>query len=215
MASFLKQFTRSLRCSYSAFSGSKQGHPIVLMALLAAGCVPSGQLNRMIAERKANPPEIILPVHHTPTPANINYVYDYEGLFSSLQQRKLDTLLRTFETSNLIPIKLSTVNAAIAAGPADSIGGYNKQSLKDWDFVHGRSKNSMSVTISKSFGRVAVDYGDGVKRFLSDEEVNNAFNNNYFPLAQKGNYFQAVYTTLTTLMDDVRKNVSFNPQPAQ
>lgn len=187
----------------------KSGLLACALCMLLAACNPGKQLSKAVAQRNENPPKVIYPAQHKATPAGINYVYDYEDLFTPAQEKKLDTLLRQFETSNLIPIKINTINTAVATEGASA---YNQQSLKDWDVVHGRSNKSMVITVSKSLQEIKVDYGEAVKKFITKDEV-AAIINAEQNLNDNNSYFNATYNIATNIMNAIRKNINFNPQP--
>lgn len=176
---------------------------------ILASCSSAKSLDQGIHNANKKQPAIIYPAQHKATPDDVNYVYDYEALFSPEQEKKLDTLVRYFEKSNLIPIKINTVTSIIA--PA-GITAFGKQDLQDWDIVHGRSNNSMTIIISKSLNQSLVNFGDGVNRFLSHEEVSQIISMQYQPLAGSGNYFGATYNMVAAITDAIRKNIHFNPK---
>ncbi|GAB3007927.1 hypothetical protein GCM10027051_05130 [Niabella terrae] len=167
-------------------------------------------MNSAVAEKNTDRPGIVQPRQHQPTAADVNFVYDYESLLSPEQQKKLDTIARTFEKSNLIAIKINTISGF--AAPSGTFQ-YNRQDLADWDQAHGGSQKVMVISFSKSLAQAHIDFGAYVGKFLTQEKAAAILDSQYQPLAAKGQYFEGIYNTLNAVTDQIRSNVQFNPRP--
>ncbi|HEX7756723.1 MAG TPA: TPM domain-containing protein [Niabella sp.] len=179
------------------------------------GCSPTRKLDEAVTQRNANGRDVKLqyPQQFVATPANVNMVYDFEQIFSPVEVQKLDSVMHLFERSNLIPIKIVTL------GPGKVMAGdfekNNKSLLKEWDGLHGKAEKSMVISVSKAFNKVAIDYGSFVAKLLPDDQKNNIITAIFIPSFQNGLYYQGTWNGATAIMDAIRKNISFNPQPVQ
>ncbi|MGE9311326.1 TPM domain-containing protein [Niabella sp. CJ426] len=173
---------------------------------LSSACNSSGKVNNTAAKRKTET-KVILPAQQVATPAGINYVYDYENIFTPGEEKKLDSLARVFEKSNLIPIRITTVNDP--AVTAENFDQGNKILLDEWSGIHGKSDRCMSVSISKQLRRIRIDYGPFVSRLLSDDEAKAIVENQFKPSFKQDQFFQGSWNGLNALMDTIRKNIKF------
>ena len=176
----------------------------VLLITIIVSCSPSKRLNQAVIDRKEQGVKVHYPVQAKETPANINMVYDYENIYTPDQEKRLDSLLRNFEKSNLIPIKLVTLNAASMQN--QDFDANNAQLYKEWDLVHGNSGKTMVVTISTEKQKSKNDYGPFVAKFISEAAIADIVQQN-MPAMQRGEFFGATWSGLNQMMDVIRKNV--------
>ncbi|WP_162817803.1 TPM domain-containing protein [Niabella yanshanensis] len=150
---------------------------------------------------------MILPTQQVATPADINHVYDYENIFAPGEEKKLDSLARVFEKSNLIPIRITTVNDPGIT--TDNFDQRNKLLLDEWSGMHGKSDRCMSVSISRQLRRIRIDYGPFVLRLLSDDETKTIVENQFKPSFKQDQFYLGTWNGLNALMDTIRKNIKF------
>ena len=178
---------------------------LILFAVLVS-CNPAKRLNTAVVEKKEKPVNVQFPQQHIVTPQNINFVYDYDQLYTPQQEQKLDSLLRVFEKSNVIAIKLVTLNRA-AMQTAD-FDANNALLYKEWDKVHGGSGKVMVITIMKDEQKTKADYGPFVSKLLSEAELATIIENAR-PVMERGDFFGGTWQGLNQLMDRIRKNIGF------
>ena len=177
---------------------------LVVSAVVIFSCNPSKRINQAVIERKEQGVKVQYPVQAVETPANINMVYDYENIFTANEEKKLDSLLRNFEKSNLIPIKLVTLNSGNMQNK--DFDANNAELYKEWDLVHGKSGKTMVVTISTEQQKSKNDYGPFVAKLISQAEIAKIVEQN-FPAMQRGEFFEGTWNGLNQMMDVIRKNV--------
>lgn len=183
---------------------TKRTFTIATVITLMIACNPSKRLNQAVVDRKERGVKVEFPVQHIATPANINMVYDYENIYTPEQEHKLDSLLRTFEKSNLIPIKLVTLNSANMQNR--DFDANNAALYKEWDLVHGKSGNTMVVTISTEMQKTKNDYGQLVAKFISEAEIAKIVEQS-FQIMRRGEFFEGTWLGLNQMMDSIRQNV--------
>lgn len=176
------------------------------LAVFLFSCNSSGRITRAATKPKTEA-KVILPAQQVATPANVNYVYDYENLFTPAEEKKLDSLVRVFEKSNLIPVKITTVSDA--AVTPENFDQYNKTLLDEWSAVHGKSDRCMSISISKKLQRIRIDYGAFVLRLLSDDEVKTIVENHFNPMFKQDRFYQGTLNGINALTDTIRRNIKF------
>ncbi len=178
---------------------------IFIATLLFSSCGTAKKANTS-AYRKPET-KLILPPQPVATPANTSFVYDNERLFSLSEAKKLDSLVRTFEKSNLISIKLVTVSDA--AVNKENFDAYNKKMLEEWSLLHGNSDKCMVVGISKNLRQIHIDFGPFVEKLLSRAQAGQIIENHFKPWFRQEQYYQGAASGLNALMDGIRKNIRF------
>lgn len=181
-------------------------HLLACLSVFLFACNSSGRINNTAIKSKTDA-KVVLPAQPVSTPADINYVYDYESIFTPAEEKKLDSLIRFFEKSNLIPIKLLTVNDP--AITAENFDQRNKTLLDEWSANHGKSDKCMVISISKNLRRIRIDYGPFVLRLLSDAEAKAIIENQFKPSFMQDQFYQGTWNGLNVLMDTIRKNIKF------
>lgn len=176
----------------------------VILIILFAACSPAKRLNQAVIDRKEQGVKVQFPAQQIATPDNINMVYDYENIYTPEQEKMLDSLLRNFEKSNLIPIKLVTMNSANMQN-AD-FDANNEALYKEWDQVHGKSGKTMVVTISIELQKSKMDYGPFVAKFISEADIANIVEQS-MPAMQRSEFFNGTWNGLNQMMDIIRKKV--------
>lgn len=184
------------------FSGT-----LLLISIFIFSCNPGKRLNAAVHSRDGEGREVKIkyPQQQITTPQNINMSYDFEQLFTADQNKKIDSLVRVFEKSNMITIKLVTL-------PADKVAGGNFDNnnlalLKEWEGVHGNTDKAMVLSISKSLGKVAIDYGPFVGKLLSRNEAEQIITTDVLPALGNGQVFEGVWKGLNDLTDTIRRNI--------
>ncbi|WP_157557922.1 TPM domain-containing protein [Niabella aurantiaca] len=180
---------------------------LLLTTVLLFACNSGRNLNTQVHKRDADGREtnIKYPQQQTVTPQNINMSYDFEQLFTAAQNKQIDSLVRVFEKSNLIAVKVITLPAdKVTAG---SFENNNKNLLKEWAGVHGNTDKAMVISISKGLNKVAIDYGPFVGKLLSRAEADQIISNDFLPALQSGNIFDGAWKGLNDLMDTIRRNI--------
>ncbi|MCF3110491.1 TPM domain-containing protein [Niabella sp. CC-SYL272] len=180
---------------------------LLLTTVLTLACNAGKNLNTQVHERDADGRDVKLkyPQQQTETPQNVNMSYDFEQLFTDAQNKKLDSLVRVFEKSNLITIKLVTLPADKVT--ASSFESNNKNLLKEWAGVHGNTDKALVVSISRGLNKAAIDYGPFVGKLLSRSEADHIINNDFLPALQGGTVYNGVLQGLNDLMDTIRRNI--------
>ena len=169
-------------------------------------CAPAKPSSSEISAKKPQP-KIILPQQPVSTPSHIRFISDNEGLFTPREAQKLDSLVRTFEKSNLISIKLVTVtNPAITKENFDQ---YNKELLEEWGALHGNSSKCIAISISKKLRQISIDTGPFVQQLLSENETQSVIEHHFKPLFRQQQFYQGTVGGLNGLMDTIRKNIKW------
>ncbi|SDE20922.1 TPM domain-containing protein [Niabella drilacis] len=174
---------------------------------LMLSCSSGRNLDTQVHKRDGDGRDVNIkyPQQQTITPQNINMSYDFEQLFTAAQNKKIDSLARVFEKSNLISIRVTTLPAdKVTAG---SFENHNKSLLKEWAGVHGNTDKALVISISKALNKAAIDYGPFVGKLLSRQEAGQIINNDLLPAFQSGSVYDATLKALSDLMDTIRRNI--------
>jgi len=180
---------------------------LLFTTVLMLSCSSGKNLDTQVHKRDGDGRDVNIkyPQQQTVTPQNINMSYDFEQLFTAVQNKQIDSLVRVFEKSNLIAIKVITLPAdKVSAGPFES---NNKNLLKEWAGVHGNTDKAMVISISKALNKAAIDYGPFVGKLLSRQEADQIINSDLLPALQSGSVYDATIKSLNDLMDTIRRNI--------
>lgn len=186
----------------------KSFSPAIIFSLTLIACSTTKRINQAVADRKEQGVKVQFPAQGIATPADINMVYDYENLYTPEEEKKLDTLLRNFEKSNLIPIKLVTLKSANMQNT--DFDANNAALYKEWDQVHGKNGKAMVVTISTEMRKSKVDYGPFTAKFITEAEIANIVEKS-MPEMQQGMFYDGTRTGLIEMMNAIRKKVGTVP----
>ncbi|MBO9620866.1 MAG: TPM domain-containing protein [Niabella sp.] len=180
---------------------------LLLMTLSIFSCNPGKRLNEAVHSRDVDGRDLKIkyPQQQVATPQNINMSYDFEQLFTPAQNSRIDSLVRIFEKSNMISIKVVTLPADKVAG--GNFDNNNQALLKEWEGVHGKTDKAMVLSISKSLGKVAVDYGPFVGKLLPRTEAEQIIQTDIQPALGSGQAFEGTWKGLNDLMDAIRRNI--------
>lgn len=178
---------------------------LIVVAALFIACNPAKRLNQAVVDRKNQQSvKVEFPQQHVATPDNINYVYDYDRLYTPQQIRSMDSLLRVFEKSNLIAIKLTTLNGT--AMQTSDFDANNALLYKEWDKVHGGTGKVMVISINKDLQKAKADYGPFVAKLLPEAEMGAIIEKNR-SVMERGDFFSGTWAGLNEMMDIIRKNI--------
>lgn len=179
----------------------KKALMLIAGGMLLASCNSSQNISQPVAKKDV---KLQFPRQHVSTAADVSFVYDYEQVFTPGQKQKLDLLLRTFEKSNLIAIKLVMLNSA--SMQTTDFNANNALLFKDWDKAHGSNGKTMVMTVSRSMQKVKTDYGPFVAKLLPEPELAAIIEKNQLATI-RDNFFDNTWNALNQIMDAVRKNI--------
>ena len=204
-AKYITSLPIAIRMRSTTFTAMVKWHLFVFFVVICcAACSPTKNTGKPAVKQEA---KVVLPQQPVATPADVNFVYDYEEVFTPGQEKSLDSLVRNFEKSNLISVKITTVNDPGIT--AESFDQSNKALLDEWSALHGKSDRCMVISISKSLRRIRVDYGPFVSRLLSDDEAKAIIENHFKPSFGQEQYFQGTLNGVNAIMDTIRRNIKF------
>lgn len=200
MTSSLKQHIQNI------WSVPTKSYLCICLIVLLSSCSSSKSINSTAGKQKKEA-AVVFPNQQTTTPANVNFIYDYESIFIPQEEKSLDSIVRNFEKSNLIAIKITTISDT--ALTIENFDTNNKAVLNEWKALHGKSEKCMSISISKKLHRIRIDYGSFVNLLLSDDETNTIIESHFKPSFIVGKYFDGTVNGLNAIMDNIRNNIKF------
>lgn len=180
---------------------------LFLTTVFTLACNSGKNLNTQVHKRDGDGRDVKIkyPQQQTATPQNVQMSYDFEQLFTEAQNKEIDSLVRVFEKSNLITVKVVTLPADKVTG--GSFESNNKALLKEWAGVHGNTDKALVVSISRGLNKAAIDYGPFVGKLLSRAEADQIINTDLLPALQSGSVYTGVWKGLSDLMDTIRRNI--------
>lgn len=171
---------------------------------LTVACSPGVQATQKQSPKSApSSAKLVMPAQPPKTLASVGFVEDPEQLFSPTERGKIDTLLRNFEKSNLISIKLVTISDPEVT--MDNFDQHNGLLLQSWSATHHYSEHCMTISISRSLRRMRIDFGAFVQKLLSNEEASAIIENVFKPSFKQSLYYKGTTDGVIALMDTIRK----------
>ncbi|MFD2163796.1 TPM domain-containing protein [Paradesertivirga mongoliensis] len=115
-------------------------------------------------------------------------VSDFSNIYSSAEEKVLDSIIRTFEKRTSMEIKILSLDSTMT-----TLEGFNSYILRlagAWQVGKKEGKdNGVLIGISPSLQRVRITNGLGVEKSLTDMDTKRVLDDLMFPEFRNGSYF--------------------------
>lgn len=135
-------------------------------------------------------------------PAPVSWTNDFAWLFNHDQRNFLDSVINDFEkktSAEICVVTLDTFCTAVEDFDAMALHIANR-----WGVGKKDKNNGLVICISPGYRRIRISNGDGISKYLSDDETNTIITSVIVPRFSSGDYFggtlegvQAIITSLT------------------
>lgn len=133
---------------------------------------------------------------------SVEFIYDYEEIFSKTQEQELEELIRKFAEERKVEIVILSIDDSIA----ESVNFENLiyGIANDWGVGNKEVNNGIVIGISKKLGKIRILNGTGIEAKLSDEETKKIIDNLIIPEYKYGNLFEGTKKGLLAIMEKIR-----------
>jgi uncharacterized protein len=131
-------------------------------------------------------------------PRPVDYVNDYEHLFSREEQEKLDTLIHEFDQQMNIQIAIVTIQPDMTI--TERFDNYIHRILLAWGVGQSAGHRGIVIGISKGFRKIRIQKDAGIEKILSNTETKAIIDTAFLPYFRKDDYFGGTLNGLRTLI---------------
>lgn len=137
-------------------------------------------------------------------PAPTGMVNDFENLFTTEEERLLDSIVNDFKNKTTIEIAIVTLDTS--ATLKDRFEELTLHLAQTWGIGVKEKNNGILIGISKGYRKMRIENGWGITKIISDEETKNIIDNNFIPSFKEGNYFEGTFVGLMKILEFLLKN---------
>jgi uncharacterized protein len=132
---------------------------------------------------------------------SIEFIYDYEDIYSEEQERELEAIVRKFEKETHAEIVIISIDNSITTN--EYFENLILNIANDWGVGKKEVNNGIVIGISKKLGRIKILNGSGIEAKLSDEETKKIIDNLIIPEFKSNKIFEGTKKGLQSIIDKV------------
>ncbi len=135
-------------------------------------------------------------------PDPIGTVNDYEELFSSVQKKELEEMIKDHEQKTTDQIAIVTIKSIT---PYSNLFLYSLDLTNDWKIGTAEKKNGVAIVFCTSLRQIRIQNGYGIEKMLTDAETQKIIDEQFLPEFRKGNYFEGTKKGLGKIIEELGK----------
>lgn len=128
-----------------------------------------------------------------------NWTTDFENLYTDIEQTKLDSIITNFEKKTTIEIAVVTIDTLKTSN--ENFEDLSLDLAKKWGIGKYGKDNGILIAISKGYRRIRIQNGNGIEKFISDEETKAIIESYFIPDFRREKYYEG---TLKGLLEIIR-----------
>ncbi len=132
----------------------------------------------------------------------IEFIYDYEDIYSEEQERELEAIVRKFKKETYAEIVIISIDNSITTNVY--FENLIQNIANDWGVGKKEVNNGIVIGISKKLGRIKILNGSGIEAKLSDEETKKIIQNIIIPEFKNGYYFEGTKQGLNEIIKTLK-----------
>ena len=136
---------------------------------------------------------------------SVQWVNDYEGLFTDEQEKILDSIIADFEQKTTIEICIVTFDTARIA--RENFEDFILQLHKAWGVGKKIKNNGIVIGISSGYRKMRISNGDGIEKLLDDSETKNIIDNDFIPFFRQANYYGGTLNGLKAIIAKLNEKI--------
>ena len=121
-------------------------------------------------------------------PKPLGWTNDYADLFTDEEIVYLDSLSANYEKKTSVEIAIVTIPSFLVS-EAD-FEPYTLSILNEWGIGKAEKNNGILIAIAPKYGRLRIQNGFGIKKFLSNEETKKIIDSVFVPHFSEEGYFE-------------------------
>lgn len=131
---------------------------------------------------------------------------DNEQLYSDVEEKQLDKIIRDFEKETTIQIRIVTIDRK-----KTSLEDFEMLSLhiaQAWGIEKKNRGNGILIAISLGLRSIRIQNGKEIERMISNEETNKIMDDYFITEFKKGNYYKGTFDGVNALMDLLKTKIN-------
>jgi thiol-disulfide isomerase/thioredoxin len=145
-----------------------------------------------------------LAIYPNAIPKPIGTVNDFEGLFTSEEEKTLDGLIKAHEQKTTNQIAIVTVKSIV---PYSSLFFYSLDLAKSWKIGDVEKNNGMAIVFCTTLRQIRIQNGYGLEKTLTDTKTQKIIDEQFLPEFRKGNYFEGTRRGLEMIIGELEKGI--------
>lgn len=129
------------------------------------------------------------------------YVNDFDNILSPEQETQLEQILKSYDDQTTNEIGIVTIKSI---KPFDDIIDFNDALLQNWRFGKEGKYNGLIILIDKKEKQMAIRFGTGLQKKLSDAETQLIIDNIISSEFKKGNYYLEIIKGIEAIKQELK-----------
>jgi uncharacterized protein len=136
-------------------------------------------------------------------PKATSWVNDFEDIFTSTEERKLEKQILAFKAKTGMEIAIVTIDKR--AMTAEEFDAFTLEIAKDWAIGSKEKNDGMLIAISKGLRRIYIHNGIGTAEIFSDAATAKIIDEVFIPAFKKGEYYQGTKDGLNSITKKLKE----------
>lgn len=136
-------------------------------------------------------------------PAPVNYVSDFENIFTAEQEVSINNIINNFENETTNQVAVVTFDTAMVTR-----NNFEALILKlgnAWGVGQKEKNNGMVIGISAGHKKIYIRNGRGITKILSDSTTKQIIDSSFIPYFKQSDYYSATVTGLNSIIQKLSK----------
>jgi len=138
-------------------------------------------------------------------PKHIKTISDFEYLFTFLEKKQLDTLIRKFEKETSIEIAIITIDTIQSS--KEKFDSLALHVANTWKLGKTEKHYGILIAITHGNRKMRIENSRGIEELISDKETKKIIDNFFIPEFKKDDYFTGTLNGLNELMRLLKQNL--------
>ncbi len=131
-------------------------------------------------------------------PKAIDWVSDFEKLYTKKEARALDSIISGFEKQTTIEIAIVTLDSFCTS--KENLNALTQRIFNTWGIGKKDKNNGILISISEGHGIIRIDNGEGIRKMITDEETKGIIDKYFIPNFRNGDDYAGTVNGVTALM---------------
>jgi len=136
-------------------------------------------------------------------PKATSWVNDFEDIFTSTEERKLEKQILAFKAKTGMEIAIVTIDKR--AMTVEEFDAFTLEIAKDWAVGSKEKNDGMLIAISKGLRRIYIHNGIGTAEIFSDVATAKIIDEVFIPAFKKGEYYEGTKDGLKSITKKLKE----------
>jgi uncharacterized protein len=141
-------------------------------------------------------------------PLSNGSINDFEGLFTNVEERKLDSIITNIERIKEVEIVIVTLDTNMVTKA--KFNDFAIHLLDIWHIGKNVKNNGILICLSSGYRQMRISNNFGIERILSDIETQQIIDKYFIPSFQRRKYFKGTLNGLSALVNKIYNRLYLN-----